>query len=138
MKTLAYLSVILSILLFSACAPYKNNPYRYPVFKKNKSLPKPSTSGNSAFHAEKNQTTENTTAFENQDSSLANSDTEKALEENLSMQENITPQQNRIHRMVAESRLELISTGMSPEYVDEHFMVVEMIDEDHEKKVIWK
>ena len=134
----AFLCVVFSILLFSACASYKNNPYQYPVYKKNKSLPKANTASISPSNVEKNQTTENTPATENQDPSLANSDTDNPLEDNLSMQENITPPQNRIHRMVAESRLELISTGMSPEYVDEHFMVVDMIDEDHEKKVIWK
>jgi hypothetical protein len=133
MKNLAIFTVLLSIFILSACYPYKNNPYRYPVYKKNKSLPKTTASSNKVVNTQEAPTQAD--ASEQQEQVYA--DSGNSAETIPSMPENTAPQ-NRIHRMVAESRLELISTGMSPEYVDQHFQVVDMIDEEHEKKVIWK
>lgn len=131
MKNLAIITVLLSIFTLSACSPYKNNPYRYPVYKKNKALPK----------ANSINTPMAQTPIEPDDTLADAGNTQDNIEnETVAMAEtpeNAAPQ-TRIHRMVAESRLELISSGMSPEYVDQHFQVVDMIDEENEKKVIWK
>jgi len=120
-------------LVFFACSVSGNNPYNAPTYKRRQALPKMAqrTSNNIVIDVPvsaevPDMDTQNPS--ETPDKNLSN-ETDETLE--------MMNTESRIHRMVAESRLELIASGMSPEYVDSHFQVTDMIDEDDEKRVVW-
>lgn len=119
--------------LLSACFSIRKNEAHMPVYKRKEALPVYSASGTAPA------------------SSKRVSAPQKPLK-NQEVNAPVTPEpepapvpppppqaapQERVHRMVHESRQEIIASGMSPAYVDAHFSVAEMVDEDQEKKVVW-
>jgi hypothetical protein len=121
------------VLLLSGCFSIRKNERNIPVYKRKEVLP--------VYVEQKAETPaasiENAKLIEN---STPQPDAKAAAAVQLSAETPATTPalpSERIHRMVHESKLEIIASGMSPEYVEAHFSVANMIDEDTEKKVIW-
>jgi hypothetical protein len=121
------------LLLLSGCFSIRKNERNVPVYKRKEALPVyvDQKAETPAASIEKAKPMENTPP---------QPDAKSAAAVKLSAETPATAPalpSERIHRMVHESKLEIIASGMSPEYVEAHFSVANMIDEDTEKKVIW-
>jgi hypothetical protein len=123
-------------LLLPGCYSIRKNEKNIPVYKRKEALP---------AYTEKTQAveivdTESPKPVESSPTPSTTSSTEMNATESTatSTKTSAQPTQERIHRMVHESKMEIIASGMSAEYVEAHFKVVEMIDEETEKKVIWR
>ncbi len=121
------------VLLLSGCFSLRKNERNIPVYKRKEVLP---------VYVE--QKAESTSSSIDKAKPIENSTPQPDAKASVAVQLSTeTPAtgpslpSERIHRMVQESKLEIIASGMSPEYVEAHFSVANMIDEDTEKKVIW-
>lgn len=128
-------SLLLSsvVILLSGCYSIRKNEKHLPVYKRKEVLPvyveqKPTAP---VANAAESAPVAEPAPVQPQEAKAA------AAVEIVTEPQTASMPQERIHRMVHESKMEIIASGMSAEYVDAHFSVAEMVDEDKEKKVIW-
>lgn len=134
MRTLSPMLIALSAsLLLSACFSVRKNEAHLPVYKRKEALPVYSAAGTTPAAATPVSAPQK--PLKNPEVNAPVAPAEEPAPVPPPPPQAAPPE--RIHRMVHESRQEIIASGMSPAYVDAHFTVVEMVDEDQEKKVVW-
>lgn len=136
------LAAALLITGSTACSSPRKNDQRNPVYKRKDSLPvsrsvKPALTPSAQAEPEKTEAQNSEVKTLTQEVVLNATAESPSSEENSKPVQSTDQNQGRIHRMVAESRQELINSGFSPEYFDAHFTVTDLVDEEYEKKVVW-